>query len=95
MIDKADHLADIEHAKGAEKSTLTAYKLDDADGIAERIGFNSNMLSKADYFIEQELHVQFIELSDFRETLKNCRIKANAAKTTFDEINKNPELTKK
>jgi hypothetical protein len=95
MFDKSKYLISIEHAKGTEKSELIAYKLDDADGIAEQIGFNSNIINKVDYFVEQGLDVQLIELSDLRQQLEACNIRVKQAKTTFDEINKNPELSKK
>ncbi len=95
MLDKSDYFVKIEHAKCSEQSELSAYKLDDAEGIAERIGFNSNIISKVDYFSELEFHIQLIELSDLREQLKQCRNKSNYAKAGFDAIDNDAGLSKK
>ncbi|ASF47330.1 hypothetical protein [Methylovulum psychrotolerans] len=92
MLDKSTYLRCLEHAKGTEKSVLMAYKLDDADGIAEQLGFKTHIISKADYFLEQELHVQFIELSDLRESFKECAGKICSA---LAEINQDPTLSEK
>lgn len=92
MFDKDDYLASIEHAKSTEKSEIKAFKLDDADGIAERIGFKANMISRADYFVEQGLHVRFIELSDLRNSFKTCSAEIDEA---FEEINQDPSISEK
>lgn len=78
MFDKSIYLRPIEHEKGIEKSELTAYLLDnhkiddkhEIKGIAEEIGFNSNMICKVDYFVEEDIHVQLIELSDLQNSFR-------------------------
>ena len=47
-----------------EASPLTAYKLDDNDGVAKALDFHAAMLNKVDYFLIANHNVQLIELSD-------------------------------
>ncbi|MCK4492837.1 MAG: hypothetical protein KAU26_02180 [Methylococcales bacterium] len=92
MFNKHEYLKIIEHSKcrdgNIEKSDLTAFKIDDADGIAEEIGFKCNMISKVDYFLEKDIDVQLIEMSDLRQNLQdyNTRIKENFAKIAEEDI---------
>ena len=72
MFDKSEYFQTIEHAKRSEQSDIKAFKIDDTDGIAESLGFNGNMISKVDYFLEKECHIQLIELSDLQENFKVC-----------------------
>lgn len=92
MFDKADYLACVEHAKSAEKSHIKAFKLDDFDGIAERIGFKANIISRVDYFVEQGLHVRFLELSDLRNGFKTRSAEIGEA---FEKINAAPDISEK
>lgn len=76
MFDQNSYLKCIEHKKDREgcieKSELKAFKLDDNDGIAEYIGFNSNMINRVDYFLEDNHTIQLIELSNLKESAKEC-----------------------
>lgn len=92
MFDKNEYLKTIEHAKGTESSELTAFKIDDADGIAEFIGFNSNIINKVDYFVDLGLHVQLIELSDLRHDLKHCYANISMA---LEKINQDSTISQK
>lgn len=67
----------IEHKKGqdedvAESSTVTAIKLDEADGIGVALGFTNNSLSKADYLHVDGSEFIVIEASDLRDQLADC-----------------------
>ena len=79
MFDKGEYFKIIEHSKCCdgkiEQSNLKAFKIDDADGIAENIGFKSNIISKVDYFLENSLDIQLIEMSDLRQNLKDSHSK--------------------
>ena len=92
MFDKNEYLKTIEHAKGTESSKLTAFKIDDADGLAERIGFNSHIINKVDYFVELGLHVQLIELSDLRDDIKHCYANICVA---LEKINQDSTISQK
>jgi hypothetical protein len=60
-----------------ESSHLYAFKIDDSDGIydpygiAEHIGFKSNIINKVDYFLENELNILLIELKDLRDDIQS------------------------
>lgn len=77
MFDTKTHLDVIKHSKDRESfiesSNFQAFKIDDADGIAEYIGFKSNMIGKVDYFLENNHHIQLIELSDLKEISLNIK----------------------
>jgi hypothetical protein len=76
MFDKSKYLRVVEHKACQlgiiEASTVTAYKIDDSDGIAQAIGFHSGMINKVDYFSEHQSMVLLIELSDLDESITKC-----------------------
>jgi len=94
MFDKSGYFKIIEHSKcrdgKIEQSNLNAFKIDDPDGIAENIGFKGNMISKVDYFLENNLDVQLIEMSDLRQNLIDCntKIKEEFANIEQEDISK-------
>lgn len=92
MFDITVYLKTIEHAKGAEPSDLKAFKIDDADGLAECIGFNSHVINKVDYFVELGLHVQLVELSDLQDALKHCHTNISEA---LEKISQNASISAK
>lgn len=71
-FDLSVFLQTVEHAKGTETSGLMAYKLDDADGIAEAIGFKTHVINKVDYFLELGLQLHLIECSDLQDDIARC-----------------------
>ncbi len=79
MFDKGEYFKIIEHSKcrdgNIEKSDLKAFEIDNIDGIAEKLGFKGNVVSKVDYFLEENLDIQLIEMSDLRENIKDCHSK--------------------
>ena len=64
------------HAKDqqgeVECSEHKGYLIDDAGGLAEKLGFHNAMLSKVDYFRRQEADIQLIELTDLAEVAIDC-----------------------
>lgn len=83
MFDKMDYLKIIEHKKSRdgniETSDLNAFKIDDDDGIAKKLGFSERIINKVDYFLEDNHHIQLIELSDLRDDVKSCCSKISDA----------------
>ncbi len=81
MIDKSPFLEEIHHAIGAdgiiEMSSAQAYKLDSSEGIGCHLLFSNSLLSKVDYFIEQNHVVKLIELSDLDDQIRACQAKYN------------------
>jgi len=68
-----DHIAHSTCINGhVERCDCNVFKLDDADGLAEGLGFLNNQLSKVDYFTREGDCIQFIELTDLRETINDC-----------------------
>ncbi len=93
MINKNDFLRQMQHAVGddgkIEASNVDAFKLDDEDGIACHLGFNTSMLPKVDYFIENNHIIKFIELSDLEDQINKCNLEmASAAGKTASEARK-------
>jgi len=78
MFDKNMYLQVITHAPCSigkvEVSASKAFKIDDNDGIAKAIGFHAGMVNKVDYFVVNNNDIQFIELSDLEECIRNCRV---------------------
>lgn len=96
---KENYLKVMEHSKSTnrtkELSNLKAYKIDDADGIAEALGFKSNMLSRVDYFVNNFCDVQLIEFSDLERTGKVCQDKLNGLINDYKIKNPDKKLSKK
>ena len=78
MFDKDQFLQIIAHASCSEgnfeSSSLKAFKIDDADGIAIALRFNANIISKVDYFVSKNNDVQLIELSDLEKCVQHCHV---------------------
>lgn len=76
MFNKDNFLQTIAHASSIdeeiENSELKAFKIDDSDGLAVAIGFHAAMICKVDYFAVNNNEIQLIELSDLRESIRNC-----------------------
>lgn len=86
-IELKDFESHIEHKKGKgeadqEVSAISAFKLDEADGIGVALGFTNNSLSKADYLHILDNNFTIVEASDLRDQLKDCvaAIEAEEAK---------------
>lgn len=104
MFDKSIYLRPIEHDKGVEQSEFKAYLLDnyktsdsengDIKGIAEALGFDNHMLSKVDYFVELENHVQLIELSDLQDDFRRCAVEIADALKIINEDSKSKNTWK-
>ncbi len=88
----------IEHSRGRdgeiEQSDCLAYKIDEADGLSQHLGFSSATLSKVDYFCQKENLIQLIELTDLEDDIHKC--KCNLKKELeFEEQKKGKKLTAK
>lgn len=71
-----DFLSEMVHALDSnntrEGTHVTAFKIDDADGIACKLGFHAAMISKVDYFRIKGERIQLIELSDMDTCATSC-----------------------
>jgi len=77
-----------------ESSSSSAYKIDDDDGLANHLGFTNCMLSKVDYFDNDEDDIQLIELSDLEECILSCSFNYQKS-LTAEETRKGERLTTK
>lgn len=80
MIDTSSFEQDVEHAVRdglRESADFSAIKIDNTDGLAKHLGFNSSMLSLVDYYCYSNQIIQFIELTDLEDSISECRSKCD------------------
>ncbi|WP_345845652.1 hypothetical protein [Shewanella algae] len=76
-IELSDFSSCISHKRGhgeefEECSNIQAIKIDDDDGIAHALQFNSSSMSKADFLHINDNVFMIIEASDLRSQLRDC-----------------------
>lgn len=98
-INTDDFLGMIEHAPDSnnetEKATCEAIEIDGTRGLACYLGFQDGEISKVDYCDIKDHNVQFIELSDLRNTIHGLSmdidreiLKAKQEKTLTEDLGK-------
>lgn len=90
------------HQKQAgELLDFFAYKIDEKDGLSEFLGFQNGEISQSDYFLidEKQENVQFIELTDLSEGIKECIISEKILSDDIDgfsqALNRQPKKAQK
>jgi len=95
LIDTSTFEQNIEHAirNGSKESTgCRAIKIDNADGLANHLGFNSSMLSLVDFYCYSNHLIQLIELTDLEDSIIECNLKYQE-EVRIAEDNNNERLT--
>lgn len=96
LIDTSTFEQNVEHAarNGSKESTgCRAIKIDNADGLANHLGFNSSMLSLVDFYCYSNNLIQLIELTDLEDSILECNLKYQEEVRIAEDNNNNKRLT--
>jgi len=96
LIDTSTFVQNVEHAtrNGSKESTgCRAIKIDNADGLANHLGFNSSMLSLVDFYCYSNHLIQLIELTDLEDSIIECNLKYQEEVRIAEDNNNNERLT--